>query len=166
MKKQHFIHTMILLFLILTLLVAMYILSSQNADHSSKQSHTVTRWILGLFHPGFSEMEAKLQDKLIKQYDVYIRKAAHFSEFALLGFLLSLLFGRNRKACYTLLFSSLLSFLCGCADEFHQHYVSVRGPAFTDVLIDFSGSISGICLGILILFLFYRCRNLDASKEQ
>ncbi len=151
MKKSHLIHTLILLLLIFTLLVTMYILSSQNADHSSKQSHNVTRWILSLFHPGFSEMEPKLQNKLIQQYDVYIRKGAHFSEFALLGFLLSLLFGRNRKAWYTLLFSSLLSFLCGCADEFHQHYVSGRGPAFTDVLIDFSGSIIGIAIGFLIL---------------
>ncbi len=75
-----------------------------------------------------------------------LRKLAHFTEFAALGFLLSWRFGMLRKGY-------LPAFLCGaaaaCIDETIQMFVPERGPGILDVLLD----CSGVLTGMLILYL-------------
>ncbi|MFZ2371781.1 MAG: VanZ family protein, partial [Trichococcus flocculiformis] len=40
----------------------------------------------------------------------------------------------------------LFVFLYASSDEFHQSFIPGRGPAFTDVLIDTAGGLTGIIL--------------------
>ena len=75
-----------------------------------------------------------------------LRKAAHFLEFASLGFLLSWLFGMLRKKPLTPVFCGIGA---ACIDETIQMFVPARGPGIRDVLIDSSGVITGM----LILYL-------------
>jgi VanZ family protein len=64
--------------------------------------------------------------------------------------ILAILFLRYRKgqgstgkfAFHALLFV----FLYASSDEFHQSFVPGRGPAFSDVLIDTAGGLTGIIL--------------------
>ena len=76
-----------------------------------------------------------------------IRKCAHFTEFAVLGSLLTWLFAMVQKP-------RILALLCGVlvagADETIQRFVPDRGPSFQDVLIDTAGALAGI--GILLLW--------------
>lgn len=87
-----------------------------------------------------------------------LRKAAHFTEFTLLGMVLSWLFGMlQRKKTWPL--------LCGvaaaCVDETIQRFVPDRGPSIRDVGIDSCGVLTGIFL--LHLGYAYICRRRSAK---
>ena len=83
----------------------------------------------------------------------FVRKAAHFTEFAVLGaeiFALLALESLSIGKCgmYTSFSSLFLAFI----DETLQIF-SKRGPTILDVWIDFLGAACSILLGLIILFL-------------
>ena len=72
-----------------------------------------------------------------------LRKLAHFTEFATLGFLLSMLFRlKQRKIWYVL----PLGVMTACMDETIQMFVPDRGPGILDVGIDTCGVLTGMFL--------------------
>ncbi|MFZ2454044.1 MAG: VanZ family protein, partial [Trichococcus flocculiformis] len=75
-----------------------------------------------------------------------VRKAGHFTEYLILA----ILFLRTRKergsSGRSALYALLFVFLYASSDEFHQSFIPGRGPAFTDVLIDTAGGLTGIIL--------------------
>ena len=81
-----------------------------------------------------------------------VRKAAHFSEYAILGMLfyqfLSTYRGMTEKE---MLLVIGCVFLYACSDEIHQLFMDGRAGQFRDVLIDTSGGATGILIlhGIL-----------------
>ena len=84
-----------------------------------------------------------------------LRKAAHFSEFAVLGFLLRWLWG---MLCHKRLPALALPLVCGtCAaaiDETIQLFSPDRGPSMKDVGIGASGVLSGIVILSMFHFLY------------
>ena len=92
---------------------------------------------------------------------ILIRKLAHFSEFACLGLLLGWLLSpeggfRGFAA------PALLGTLAACVDETIQRFVPGRESSLIDVWID----IFGVCAGILLLRLGYRCIRLRKERKQ
>ena len=95
----------------------------------------------------------------------FVRKAAHFTEFAFLGLLIC----SDLWAFYAVSLNKKLRFsipilLCSvpiCAafasvDEFLQSFVDGRGPSVTDVLIDTSGALTATILFIaFFVFILY-----------
>ena len=79
-----------------------------------------------------------------------LRKLAHFSEFTLLGFLLS---GLTRPETPTPWHTRpfFLGLAAACIDETIQIYSPGRGSSLLDVWIDFSG----ITLGVLVSLTVY-----------
>ena len=81
-----------------------------------------------------------------------LRKLGHFSEFAVLGVLLTWFCGMLKSRLFT-------PILCGiavaCADETIQLFVPGRHGCVTDVLIDSAGVITGV----LLLLLIRKCRK-------
>ncbi|MBO6055308.1 MAG: VanZ family protein [Oscillospiraceae bacterium] len=75
-----------------------------------------------------------------------IRKCAHFAEFAVLGAAAAWLFGK-RKCGYV--FAGLIGFGCAFLDETIQIFSS-RGPAISDVWLDFSGVLFGLLIGMVL----------------
>ena len=86
----------------------------------------------------------------------YLRKAAHFTEFAALGFSVMGLtdcvsWRRKRRRFLTPLLASLL---VAAADEAIQLFAPLRGPGLGDVLLDFCGAAFGVaCMALLTLLL-------------
>ena len=76
-----------------------------------------------------------------------LRKLAHFTEFASLGVILTWLTVLLSKPAGL---SLAAGFAAACIDETIQMFVPDRGPAFTDVLIDTSGVLTGLILLLLI----------------
>ncbi len=80
-----------------------------------------------------------------------IDKSAHFVEFAILSFLLSL--GFFHASALSIRMKIILSFLValglGALDEFHQYFVPGREVEIFDVLADALGAACGV--------LVYRC---------
>ena len=115
-----------------------FLLSHQNGQDSSETSGILLELLkfIGI-GPGSSVQGA---------LSYLVRKAGHFSEYLILA----ILFLRYRKeqgssgksAFYALLFV----FLYASSDEFHQSFIPGRGPAFSDVLIDTAGGLTGIML--------------------
>ena len=88
-----------------------------------------------------------------------LRKLAHFSEFAMLGLLLTWLFGMLQKKT---IFAFGWGFLAACMDETIQRFVPGRGPSFWDVLIDSSG----VLTGMLLLLAGYTVIKYKKSEEK
>ena len=92
---------------------------------------------------------------------ILIRKLAHFSEFACLGLLLGWLLSpeggfRGFAA------PALLGTLAACVDGTIQRFVPGRESSLIDVWID----IFGVCAGILLLRLGYRCIRRRKERKQ
>ena len=79
-----------------------------------------------------------------------MRKAAHFCEYALEGFLLQLgvrLFSRKLRF---LSWPALLGLLTALADETIQLFFDGRGSQVTDVWIDFAGVLTGMTAALVL----------------
>ena len=155
MKTERIINR---IFLILTLLVMalIFFFSTQNGESSSETSSRVVRIILSLFIRGFGKMGESEQAALISEYSHIVRKAAHFTEFAALGFCFSVyLSTRERKmkipkrGLGALVFSALYAL----SDEAHQMLSDGRGPSLIDSAIDTAGAFTGIIIALLICYL-------------
>ena len=71
--------------------------------------------------------------------EVFVRKAAHVTEFFVQGLLISRCFyGRYRNRVVYILFFGLLT---ACTDEFIQLFVEERAGMVVDIMIDFSGTV-------------------------
>ena len=80
----------------------------------------------------------------------FIRKAAHFTEFACFGLLLCWRLGMaDLKGIHLAAHSLLGSLLAACIDETIQIFVDGRGSSLMDVWTDTFGALTGI--GLLLL---------------
>ena len=128
MKKQHqTILCALLICLNLTLIWG-------NSAATGEESQAMSDWVLKLlaFLP-----EGDLGVTLV-------RKAAHFSDFALLGILMGwmaiLRMGRTNPGILG------LGLCCGCIDETIQYFVPGRASMLLDVWIDAAGFATGLVL--------------------
>lgn len=137
--------------------------SAQTGETSGALSGEITRWVLRTVMPNWENMTAQEQAQLLNTLGLVIRKLAHFSEYALLGFFL-MLHIRQIETRTKVRFSWLIAWGVGTAyaasDELHQRFVGGRGPAVTDVCIDSSGVIAGVAALLVLAFL------LKGKKEK
>ncbi len=96
-----------------------------------------------------------------REVDHFVRKLAHFTEFALLGMMLRSFFaaamdrGRQLLSCCTLLAVCLCAMVAGM-DEYLQQFSPGRSCQLSDVALDSSGALMGILVVELLLYLLYR----------
>lgn len=103
--------------------------------------------------------------------EYFVRKLAHFCEFSLLGFWFMLclrVYTRHfvRHVSWPLFFGLLTAVI----DETIQLYVPGRSSSVKDVLLDFSGVLTGLFIALLILLFFRLCRlalrGLERENEE
>ena len=147
--------------------IIIFAFSSEPADMSNDTSIGFTESIITIF------AKADLIDIPVSSIDVeeyihniaekinhYIRKLAHFSAYLVLGVLvynLLLCYFTNKKS---LILSLIICLLYAISDEIHQMFVPGRAGQIRDVLIDFSG----ILTGTLMLYLFSRIK-MKSKKD-
>lgn len=81
-----------------------------------------------------------------------VRKLAHFSIYAALGFCLFraiLPFGVRPSSCFWLTW--IFCFLYACSDEIHQLFIAGRAGQFADVLLDSTGAGIGILVSLIFI---------------
>jgi VanZ family protein len=84
-----------------------------------------------------------------------LRKAAHFSEFAALGFSFTWLYGMlSKKKRWALTLPLISGAAAAAIDETIQRFSPDRGPSIKDVGIDTCGVIAGILILTLVHWLF------------
>lgn len=96
--------------------------------------------------------------------DHMVRKSAHFVEFTLFGILLFLTIRSYSPYPGHHLFVGLfLGLLVPVTDEFIQSFVEGRGSQVSDVVLDFSGVITGAILFFLFFLLATRKKRRSAK---
>lgn len=143
------------------IMMLLFMFSSQPYQQQSLKSgieksvtqHSVTERLKGVSF-SYAGHEVSIQSLGIGGFiEFFIRKAAHFSIYGLLGmFVLYALNSGRRGRDFGL--AVLISFLYACSDELHQAFTPDRTPMVQDVLLDTAGAICGA----LVLILFWRWR--------
>ena len=139
--------------LVLTTAGMIFWFSAQNGGASSQLSGGITEKVVEVVEPDYDSLPEPEQQTLFDAVQFAVRKSAHFSEYALLGFLLRLL-----CASYALRRGGLVAWLCGtgyaATDELHQWFVAARSARWQDVCLDSVGVFAGAFLatGILVIY--------------
>lgn len=122
-----------------------FLFSSQPASISNETSKGALRKLLEFFL-------GESTDALIRRYNHPLRKAAHFTLYAMLGFSLTGVF-RHQRRLHKLPLAVIVSAIFAALDELHQHFAEGRGPQVTDVLLDTAGAAAGAMVMTGVLFL-------------
>ena len=143
--------SIILIALVIALSVTIFMMSSQESDESSETSGGVCEFLLKLFDSDFEELSNDEKAESIDNLQFIVRKAAHFSAYALICALtlcacLSLQFKALTSAVTAISYSLLFSI----SDEIHQSFVPGRSCEFRDVMIDLSGAVVGAMFILLV----------------
>lgn len=129
--------------------------SARTAVQSSMESNGILERIIYFL----SGADVNSIDKeLLHVLHSMIRKLAHFANFFILGFIYTMLAnetsgGKKRSMVAAAL---LWGFISAIIDEGHQYFVPGRSAQIQDVLIDFSGVVTGWMLFSLMRKVF-RC---------
>lgn len=153
-KKKRIITTVLLGILLVLLYIMIFQFSAQNGETSGNLSQGVTKSVI-TFLLGVSggQLSQPSMDSLCASCEAIIRKAAHFSEYAVMGILT---FGilncylRRKKAYF---FSSIWVLISAILDEWHQYYIPGRWASAFDVMIDTSGGMIGAACCVLCIII-------------
>jgi VanZ family protein len=113
-----------------------FFLSTDNGSVSNTGS--IVRQILRFFLPSTPE-------ETLAVYHIFVRKLAHFTEYAILAFWASRAFIRSRKELLSIiwfLWAFGIVMLVAIIDEFNQSFNSNRTGSIGDVLLDCFGGMS------------------------
>ncbi len=144
---------------VLSVAAMIFIFSAQEGAESSQISSGITQWLLHLLYPRYDQLSPADKNTLLGSWQFALRKAAHFSEFALLGISLKLLFRLLVRQKPSLL-AWIVGTLYACTDELHQTVVSDRAGMWQDVCIDSAGVLFGVLAVLLILSLRKRRKKV------
>ena len=116
----------------------------QSGDTSRGFLMTLAHIVEGLTHKDFSTDS-------IEAWHHFVRKCAHFTEYAILGVTVVYAFGEKLKKVKRIIPVALaICAFYAATDEFHQHFVPMRMGSVSDVLLDSVGALTGIVIFLLI----------------
>ncbi|MCD7769767.1 MAG: VanZ family protein [Oscillospiraceae bacterium] len=124
---------------------------------SGRIQASLTRIADGVTEPRLQALLYKgiawLDEHILSQTASYlVRKAAHFTEYMILGVLMGLLLSKpNGRARFW--WPEIMCLAVASIDETFQLFSEGRGAAFRDVMIDLSGATLGVILAALVLFI-------------
>jgi len=162
--------TVILLVITMMWMTVIFRMSAAPAAESSETSESVGKIICGLFIPDYDELSVEEQTNMAKAIDHPVRKAAHVTEYLILGILMALLFVSADKANNRNRYSKISFFvkpfticaLYAASDEFHQLFVPGRSGQVKDILIDSCG----ILIGTVIIWIVSKTSFHHISHTQ
>lgn len=149
--KKNIIFSVVLTAVTMLFIAFIFIHSSMTADESDSESLATLDVLLNIFKSlGIS---AELTNHIV-------RKAAHFCEFCLLGVLSTFtLFSYIKKPINNMTTVCFICLATAVADEAIQLFVPGRAGMVQDVILDFSGSLTGIVIVTAILLIIISLRK-------
>ena len=155
-KKYIWIVRVLMFLLTISLIVFIFSNSAQSADVSSETSGRFMAFLNNIL--AFFRINAAFNQ-------VIVRTCAHFAEFGLLGvfaFLTSVSFFGLRFKNWLL--SSVFCVLIALVDECIQLFSDGRAFQFSDLLVDFTGSVIGISCTYVIVYFIIKSRVKSKEK--
>lgn len=130
---------------------AIFNFSSKPSDESTEQSNAVGMFVGKIVIPDFEEWSEEEQLRFAEDWEYPIRKTAHMTEYAILGFLLlGALSGKQSISRRWAAFFALAgAVLYAGTDEIHQYFVPGRACRIYDVGFDAAGALIGILAGMV-----------------
>lgn len=149
-NKKILITRIVLIILIILWAILVFGMSNQQGEASSGLSRKIT----ALFFK---------TEEQIGLVEPYVRKVAHFSEYAIGGILfLSLFLTYEWSDKRRIITSVLLGIWYAIFDEIHQLFVPERSGNIIDVFIDSLG----ICFGVCFMMLIYKIFKKHQKKKE
>ena len=156
------------LFFVISIMITIFLFSAQSAKDSSDLSGKIVDIVIKIVLPNYNELPYIQQQQIKEKVSLVIRKLAHFTEFAVLGFFLMVhllsykpyIKSFNIKLFIRVCISWIIGTLYAVSDEIHQMFVTDRYSSIYDVMIDSSG----ILFGILLIILFFPIFSKFFSK--
>ena len=166
--------------MILAIMGMIFLFSTEPAEQSDATSGQIAAWVADRLRPEWRSYDPERKQAYYNEVQHVVRKCAHFTEFALLGFSLRFCLeswlgqerggegcdlsdsgsersrgqGAPRKRLSAAAW--LGGTLYACLDEIHQKLVDGRSGQGTDVLIASAGVLTGVLLFLLLLYLMDR----------
>ena len=138
--------------LVIAIAVMIFLFSAQDGAASSRASGFFTNWLIHLLYPDYDAWPKADQNAMFTRMHGIVRKGAHFTEFAMLGGALRLLFAAIRLP-RPFWWAWAAGTLYACTDELHQKFVGYRAATLGDVCIDSAGVLTMVCLVSLLLLI-------------
>lgn len=140
-----------------SIMLTIFIMSSQNAEESSTTSRGFIRMIAPYLKKNFYLLSEEKQAAFVSSLQYIVRKGAHFSIYTFLGAFISCGFLTYKwmKPLSKTGISFIICVLYSLSDEIHQHFVPGRSCELFDVFIDSSGAILG-CLTVFLIYKFIK----------
>ncbi len=140
------------------LMILIFCLSAQKAENSLQTSGGFAEFLASMVHDDFESLSETVKIKILGDCQFIVRKMAHFSVYAMLG-VLSLIACRNSKFKLYGIISAAICLMYAISDEIHQYFVEGRSCELRDVMIDFSGALTGIAAVMLIIVMLKKIRG-------
>ena len=147
--------------LIIAWIILVFYFSNQNREKSSEVSGKVTEITAKTLNIQIEKQEqkSKLENK--------IRKLTHYGLYTIGGILiLTHINLYNISLKKKILLTQIIGIVYALIDEFHQTLVEGRSAEFRDVLIDYSGILTGIIIVILIKKLILKIHKNKFNVEK
>lgn len=148
--------------MVIVMMTLIFLFSAKTADASEQMSMGVTQWISRLFgiSPAYTGGFGNSLYDLLSVMDHYVRKTAHFLEYAFLAVLVyrALRIDVKKRTYLAGIALSVCSFYA-VTDELHQYFVPGRSCQIRDVMIDSAGALTGICLCMLAGFVLKKIKK-------
>ncbi|MBR1431530.1 VanZ family protein [Ruminococcus sp.] len=147
---------------IVILLLYIFAFSAEDAEESTSTSKKVVVVVAEIIVEDFDKLPETKAKSIIESMTSYIRKLAHFTEFALLGLFIALHILTLTRIYPQISISKLLPFSWGSgtiaavSDEFHQIFVPGRSCSLIDMTIDSMGVLSGTLIVLLVIAIIYK----------
>ena len=156
----------IFLVLMLIWMGVIFIFSQQEADDSTRESHSVGMVVGHVVEPNFESWTETEQFQYADRIEHPVRKTAHFIEYTILGVLITgFWYGKDRRSWSNVLIPYITGTLYAASDETHQLFITGRSGQVSDVVLDSFGVLSGVLIMVLIMHLIYTKRINDTKKS-
>lgn len=160
MRKKFFIKKLFLISAVCWMAV-IFFFSSREADLSSQDSTSVGELIGKIFVPQFLEWDREEQLAFAEKVDHPVRKAAHATEYAVLGFLLlGSFYDSTKKRWISIMMPWAFGTMYAVSDEIHQLFVPGRSCQVSDMALDSCGVIAGVLAGYACFRICERWRRV------
>ncbi len=139
--------------------------SAQDGTASTSVSTVIVQAVIEVVDPDYGLRTMQEQQDVFGFVEKLVRKAAHFTEYAALGFFIRLLVGSYGLGRRTRV-SWLIGTLYACTDELHQLFIAQRAAMWQDVLLDSAGVLAGIVVAYTCTVLAQRWQDWKKRKSE
>ncbi len=137
-----------------------FFFSSQPGAESDVTSGGIVDIIIRALKIDVTAMSAQDAESTFMTINGIVRTAAHFTEYGILGVLVTILSFTYMKKGRTVFATALgASFAYAWSDEFHQSFVPLRSCSVEDVAVDLLGALLGIILVYVVAYAINKRRT-------